>query len=107
VELDYSVESLKEVDQIIEGFREEGVEPKDVACTLFQFGCYVGEVFVRHAKGRWRGTRKSEMDIIGFPLVVDLPNKVTANPIGKVFKRMEYGMEDFLPYFYHAMTKAE
>jgi len=54
--LDYSPESLLAVDGIIEKFRRDGVPADRIASTLFCFGCYVGEVFVRNAGARWRST---------------------------------------------------
>lgn len=104
VELDLSVESLNYIDSVVERFRKEGVDAEDVAATLFSFGCYVGEVFVRYACGRWRKPTKAEADMFGQPLVVELSNGVVVNPIGKVFGRLTHGEEDNLFYFYRAYS---
>lgn len=105
VVLDYSADGLKDVDDIIEGMRRDGCTSEQVAETLFGFGCYVGEVFVRQAGGRWRNTADTAMaDLAGFPLVVELGEEHFCNPIGKVFKRLDNGEEDNLPYFYQAFT---
>jgi hypothetical protein len=104
--LDYSIESLQKVDEIIEGLRRDGCKPDQIAATLFAFGCYVGEVFVRQVGGRWRNASETSMaDIAGFLLVVELSEEKLVNPIGKVFKRLENGPEDSLPYFYHVFTR--
>jgi hypothetical protein len=106
VALDYSVASLKNVDDIIEGMRSEGSTCQQIAETLFGFGCYVGEVFVRQAGGSWRATESTPMAKFGgFPLVVHMPNGSYCNPIGKAFKRLENGVEDSLPYFYTVFSK--
>ncbi len=106
VELDYSVASLKDVDDIIEGMRQDGCTSEQVAETLFGFGCYVGEVFVRQASGKWRDAADTSMaDLAGFPLVVELDEESFCNPIGKVFKRLDNGEEDSLPYFFKVFTK--
>jgi hypothetical protein len=106
VRLDYSVASLAEIDRIIESFREEGCKPEEIEGTLFCFGCYVGEVFVRHAKAKWRLTTQQEIDEwAGAPLILDLRHGHLVNPIGKVYKRLQNGIEDSLPYFYEVCSK--
>jgi hypothetical protein len=106
VELDYSVESLKAVDDIIEGFRADGSTSGDMATSLFCFGCYVGEVFVRNVNAVWRSTEEAEMEvkITSWPLVLELEDGTFCNPIGKAFKRMDHGSEDSVAYFYHVFT---
>jgi len=105
VDLDYSVASLKTVDNIVEGMRQDGCTSDQIAATLFGFGCYVGEVLVRHAGGNWRNTDETSMaELVGFPLVIELGKDCLCNPIGKVFKRLENGESDSLPYFYQAFT---
>lgn len=104
--LDYSVKSLKIVDEIIGDFHSEGVSVEDIAATVFGFGCYVGEVFVKHAAGKWRSATQEEIDnFYGVPLIVVLNDTTTANPIGKVIKRLENGDVDNIPYFYKAITR--
>ncbi|MFB7943398.1 hypothetical protein ACFC6L_00610 [Kitasatospora phosalacinea] len=100
VELDYSVGSLAVVDGIIEEFRGSGIVSGQVGETLFGFGCYVGEVMVRQGGAAWRAVGGEEAAAFGFPLVVDLPGGQVGNPIGKVFRRLENGPQDSLPYFY-------
>jgi hypothetical protein len=108
VHLDYSVISLADVDQIVQAMQDDGVTQEQVAETLFCLGCYVGEVFVRNAEGRWRLAAETPMaDVVGFPLVIELDDESYCNPIGKVFKRLENGMEDYLPYFYAVFCPSE
>lgn len=104
VELDYSIESLRELDQIIEQLRADGTTSEQIGETLYAFGCYVGEVLVRNASGRW--VESSHMPLAGpggFPLV-QYGEKSVWNPIGKVFKRLEEGPEHDLPYFFQVIT---
>jgi len=108
VDLDYSITSLRDVDDIIEGFRKDGVRGEQVGATLFCFGCYVGEVFVKNAGASWQETINTPMkDFAGFPLVLKLQNGSICNPIGKVFKRLENGSVDSLPYFYTVFSASE
>ncbi len=77
-----------------------------IAETLFAFGCYVGEVFVRHAGGKWVATAGTSMErVFGFPLAVETGKENATNPIGKVFKRLENAVGDDLPYYYQVFSK--
>lgn len=107
VRLDYSVDSLEAVDAIIGQMRGDGCTSSQIAETLFVFGCYVGEVFVRQANGQWRDAAGSPMDgRTRFPMVVELPDGAYCNPIGKVFKRLDNGEADNLPQFFRAFTRS-
>jgi len=106
VTLDYSVKSLKIVDKIIGRFHDEGRTMDEIAATIFGFGCYVGEVFVRNAGAEWLAPTQEDIDnFYGVPLILQLDEETTVNPIGKVIKRLENGDEDNLPYFYKAFTR--
>ena len=102
VALDYSERSLEAVDSILQSFTDGGVRVHDVKGTLFGFGCYVGEVFVQTAGGAWKALAADDksLEFLGWPLVVQLPSGTVCNPIGKVFKRLELGESENLPYFY-------
>jgi hypothetical protein len=100
-DLDYSPNSLCHVDRIIETFRRDGVRLEQIAETLFSFGCYVGEVFVRHAGGRWRVASETPLgQFAGGPIVVQTGPADFCNPIDRVFKRFENGAEEDLTYFW-------
>lgn len=102
--LDYSPESLKVADQMIDAAKIAG--PKDsVSGYLYAAGCYVGEVLVKHLGGEWK--LRSEVPgmekVCSWPVVVRLPEGSGANPIGKAFKRFENGSGDSVAYFYFAI----
>ncbi|MGW6257042.1 hypothetical protein [Streptomyces sp. NPDC055085] len=103
VELDYTPDSLTLVDDILEGFRADGITSDQVAETLFGFGCYIGEVLARHEGGCWREATEQEVNLFSFPMVIELPAKQVCNPIGKVFKRMENGPEGQPPLLLHGV----
>lgn len=104
--LDYSIASLYQVDRILAGLHAEGVETREVAETLFGFGCYVGEVFVRCAQGEWWNAANTSMEHdAGFPLVIRLPTGVFCNPIGKVFQQLELGGDDSLISFFQSFSE--
>jgi hypothetical protein len=100
VDLDYSVASLQDVDAILERFHQDGVNQEAIGSILFAFGCYVGEVFVRHAHGQWVDVDASAMKGAASFMVLELPGGKYCNPIGKVFKRVENGDEDSVAYFF-------
>ena len=107
-DLDYSVASLAAVDEILEGFRRDKLRSDQIAETLFSFGCYVGEVFVRQMGAAWRSATDTKMaGMSGFPLVIQTGPDSFCNPIGKVFKRVDNGIEDSLPYFYQVFAKPD
>ena len=104
--LDYSPESLVQVDGIIEGFRQEGQSSESISETLFFFGCYVGEVFVRNLGAAWRDSEETPREgFAGSPIVVELPGGSICNPIDQVFKRLEKGREEHLPSFYREFSE--
>lgn len=104
--LDYSPESLAVIDEVIESFRQEGLTVEEMASTLFYYGCYVGEVFVRSGHGTWISKEGTGMqDLAVSPIILEQGPGNFANPVGKVFKRMENGEIDSLPFFYKAFTR--
>jgi hypothetical protein len=102
-DLDYSPGSLPILDAVLDGFSVDGVEK--MRETLFGFGCYLGEVFVRHAGGRWRLVGETQLaNVESLPLVVELPNGTVVNPLGKVFKRVDLGPTEDVSHFYDAFA---
>jgi hypothetical protein len=100
-ELDFTPSSLERLDDEIESLREEGIDGEEAAEALFVFGCYLGEVMVRHLQGRWAATPRSPLkDLSPWPMVVTLPDGSAWDTIGKVYKRLELGDSEFLPAFF-------
>jgi hypothetical protein len=105
VELDYSRDSLSRVDAVLENLRSDGPPVDQVRETLFGFGCYVGEVMVRHAGGRWDVPQSiEEKNFLGWPLLVRFADGRSANPIHKVMRRYEVGEEHSIQFFYKVMS---
>lgn len=106
--LDYSIDSLQKVETIVESFRSDGLTVDQIAETLFGFGCYVGEVFVKNAGGTWKDPEQTPMaPFAGFPLVVQLSKDTVCDPIGKVFRVFDEGGENALSYFYRVFTSGD
>jgi len=99
--LDYSPESLERLDTEVDSLREEGIDGEEAAEALFVFGCYLGEVMVRHLDGTWVPTARSSLrGVSPWPMVVTLPDGSAWDTIGKVYKRLELGDSEFLPTFF-------
>ncbi len=83
--------------------REDGKDGEDVAEALFVFGCYLGEVLVRHLGGAWTATVRSALrGVSPWPMVVMLPDGSSWDAIGKAYKRLELGDSEYLPAFFEA-----
>ena len=108
IELDYSPESLAQIDRIITSFHAEGLQPGQIGETVFSFGCYVGEIFVRHHGGVWKmpvdTTLPDELKDANM-MVIEMPNGDVWNPIGKTFKLLENGKVDSVVYFHYIAVK--
>jgi hypothetical protein len=101
LELDFSPGSLEDVDAQIESLREDGLTGEEAAEALFVLGCYLGEVMVRHLRGRWVPTARSPLrDLSPWPMVVLLPSGAAWDAIGKAYKRLELGDSEYLPAFF-------
>lgn len=105
VELDYHPASLSAVDAILDGFSASGSDT--LAETIFAFGCYIGEVMVRHAGFRWVQTPSELTGTLGPLTVYRESSGAHVNPIGKAFKRVDNGPVDDLRYFYDIFTRDE
>jgi hypothetical protein len=98
--LDYSVDSLRVVDFIIDGLRKSGRGRADVGQVLFGLGVYTGEVLVRRAGAAWLEFDASQRELFGQPVGVRMPDGRVWNPLGKVVKRFESGERESLRTFY-------
>jgi hypothetical protein len=104
VRLDYGPESLAQLDGIIDDLRRDQ-RFEALQTLLFSIGCYVGEVLVRHAGGRWRATEELGLGrLASSPIGVEMPDGRGCNPVGRVYRRFQKGREDSLVAFFLAMA---
>lgn len=90
--LPYTPESLIVVDAIVDKVRATGAAEQQASGILAGLGCYVGEVFVRHARASWRGADEMGMgESCRFAAVLALPGPTGCDPIGAVFRRFGDG----------------
>jgi len=101
--MDYSLDSLKEVEDYIQKTFSNNGQPKsnsffygDTEDRTLEYGCYVGEVVRRNGTDlKWK------MEDIQSPMEITLTNAEDANAlvIGKAFKRIFQGEEDNCHFF--------
>lgn len=102
--LDYSPRSIALVEDIVDSFRAEGATDQDMAEALVAFGCYVGEILVRHTGGSWRHALPGHATTV--PLAVELPGAGKCHPIDWVFRRHRFGAAVGLRALYDATGAA-
>ncbi|MCW8943708.1 MAG: hypothetical protein OQL27_02980 [Sedimenticola sp.] len=101
--LDYSPNSLKDIDKIVLGIRRGGTSPDEVKGILFILGAYVGEVIIRNIEGsQW--SQPKEVQAAGLTAMgVSTNDGIFWNPIGKVHKLLINGEEDSVVHFYNVI----
>ena len=106
IDLDFSIETLKFVDNFLQRFRDEGLTVNDFSETIFVSGCYVGQVMVENNNGVWIRQEDANLPegIKMMPLVIKLPNGIITDPIAKAYKRFYNGETDSIPFYYHVFT---
>ena len=101
--LDYDPPSLIVVDALVDKIKETGATEHQASGLLLGLGCYVGEVFVRNARGSWRATTEMSMTkSVGYPIVIALPGAVGCDPLGAVFRRFATGPPEGVAALYEA-----
>lgn len=91
-QLNYDPPSLIVIDMLIDKIRATGASAHQASGLLLGLGCYVGEVFVRHARASWRETAQMGMSrTCAYPILLALPGKVGCDAIGIVFRRFAAG----------------
>ena len=104
VVLGYDVASLHEVDRVLGSFHDDDAPVDAVATITFLFGAYIGEVIRRVDCGEWVHVSEGHPLSGGDFPVMTLPGGAMVNPVGKAFKRVRNGTEDFIPYFYDVLV---
>jgi hypothetical protein len=91
-QLNYDPPSLIVIDMLVDKIRETGASTHQASGFLLGLGCYVGEVFVRHARASWRETAQMGMTkTCAYPILLALPGMVVCDAIDVVFKRFTGG----------------
>ncbi len=105
--LPYTPESLIVVDALVDKIKATGASEQQASGLLGGLGCYVGEVFVRHARASWRWTTEMRMtETCRFPVVVALPGVTGCDTIGRVFQRFSGGAAASVALLYETALSA-
>ncbi len=105
VRMHFSPASLAQADTIIDDLRQDQ-RFEDVQPLLFAIGCYLGEVFVRHAHGVWRRSAELRMPDVSSPIVIQLRDGRGCNPVARVYRRFQLGPAESLAEFYRTSVAA-
>ncbi|MBS0190797.1 MAG: hypothetical protein U0573_02755 [Phycisphaerales bacterium] len=106
-ELDYSLESVRYVEQTLAEFHKEGLRSNTHPNTVWAIACYLGEVIVRQAGGEWIWGRDFPDKFPGPPELpyVRLPGDVTISTFGKVAGRLDGDDGDNVEFFCKMIMK--
>ena len=116
--LDFSVESLRHIDEYLEGLHRNPPQGNDLARVALRCGAYVGEVMRRQLPGTFHWIAQDEAAkysklVAGFERSIAVAGILWKNsesmsfPIGKVFKFVENGNEDSVHFFATCLLEAE
>jgi hypothetical protein len=107
-QLNYDPPSLIVIDMLIDKIKETGASEHQASGLLLGLGCYVGEVFVRHARASWRATAEMGMSrTCAYPIILALPGAVGCNAIGIVFRRFATGPAESAALLWESTTLPE
>jgi hypothetical protein len=109
ITLDYSEESIQQLEDIIDQYFHAGTyTPKNIPTrTAWLFGCYLGEVMVRHLGVRW-GKPHEDPARSGAPfIVIDQADRppIPVLLIPKLLKRFQDAQGEDLVAFYDAIKR--
>ncbi|NGX85056.1 hypothetical protein [Aequorivita sp. KMM 9714] len=105
--LDYSEESIRIIDVLIEQLRKEGNDEKAAENEIMAFGAYVGEIIKLNYGGQWTTPELAGFpkDGVTFSVVYQLPNGEGINPLGRVLKYFRHGSQYSVDVFYDLVKK--
>lgn len=106
VELDYSPASLDKLDALVHALRASGASQDSLRKTLLVFGCYFGEVLVRHQGFAWGTPTANERGLSGISFGLRAPDGGFWNPIGRLHKLAANAAEDSTAAMYLMASRA-
>ena len=107
-QLNYDPPSLIVIDLLVDKIKETGASEHQASGLLLGLGCYVGEVFVRHARASWRETAQMGMTkTCAYPILLALRGgKVGCDAIGVVFRRFAKGTTESAAHLWETTAAA-
>jgi hypothetical protein len=105
--LPYTAESLLVVDALVDKIKATGASERQASGLLLGLGCYVGEVFVRHARASWRwGAEIGMSPPARSGIALALPGVIGCDAIEKVFQRFNAGPSESVARLYESVAVA-
>lgn len=107
--LDYSEQSLVNVDALLSAMTSQGLLTKDELSAEQQdgiwtlcnvFGGYVGAVIIKHIGGQWEADTRLDGST---NLKLKVANRIAASPPEKVWKRLTESEEDMIIGYYRCL----
>ena len=103
VKLDYSPESLADVDRIVEELKKAELPDAQSKEALLRLSYYVGEVFVKHLRGEWIQTSADAPGAGGAArTLIRLPGGVDIDPVARLANLWRRGSGGSLARLYAA-----
>lgn len=105
VELDYTPESLTNLDDVIDDYRfamPNGETPDAVALLVRTWGAYVGEVVRKKLGGRWNEYGEASDESVTMTV-----GGRSIHPLAHVRRRIESGIEYNLFSYFESLPKQE
>lgn len=108
LELNLEPDSLSYVDEFLDHYSKEN-DVDAFAETIFIAGCFVGEIMVHNARGKWINSADANLPegVNMMPMIIQLPNGTVCDPIARAFKRFGNGADDDLVFFYKVFIKID
>jgi hypothetical protein len=114
ITLDYSSESIKHVEKVLETFCAElprtadgsysRTSAEDIVTIARAYGGYIGEVLRRAAGGEWVIDKDPDVTDPNSAITLRKDNK-RVFPVDKVMKRLFNGPEDNVAFYYQMVLK--
>ncbi|MEQ8788112.1 MAG: hypothetical protein RIC55_17520 [Pirellulaceae bacterium] len=108
VELNYSEESLEELERVIDDFRidmPDGDKPETVDLLMRLWGGYLGEVIRRHLDGAWINADEEAEDAVDESAAMTLGGR-ELQPLAHMRRRLEEGAEHNVWEYYRSLRGA-
>lgn len=104
--VDYNLESMKEVDRFFDEQSGEGgiITPERRGKIIFSVASYIGETIIKLYGGKWITDDKDPMGEIN--IAVKLDNGTTLFPAQRVMKRYQNGKEDGIYAYVYVLSQS-
>ena len=98
VELTFSLSDLYFLDRFLSYYSNEGIAIHDFADVVFRAGCYAGQLLVIHRNGQWIAEQEVNLPRNDYqaPVQVKFGNKNACDPIGRAFRKFQFGIAEDL-----------